>query len=1271
MSTSRLLTSSALLNPRNRVAQPRRGPGNSPYPLKQCHRNLTRLPASARNRNRLQAPEYRPTGSVTASPDLLAPNLPVTLPSSGAVSTPVAQTLTPFWTRPQSSRTLELKTPGTASSTALSLPPPTPTPPLSSTPPYSRLPVVSRFLSVLPGPAVFQTQLEYLSSPPLHNTQRLSGSSTLHLLDRRHYSVMSTSPQDTPSKGSPAVERVTDQLEKPSLDDRSYRVIRLPNKLEALLVHDPTTDKASAALDVNVGSFSDEDDMPGMAHAVEHLLFMGTKKYPVENDYSQYLSTNSGSSNAFTAATHTNYYFEVSAKPSNDEELSATNPSPLYGALDRFAQFFVAPLFLANTLDRELQAVDSENKKNLQNDTWRLHQLDKSISNPKHPYCHFSTGNLETLKVLPESKGVNVREKFIEFYQKHYSANRMKLCVLGRESLDVLEGWVAELFSDVENKDLPPNEWTDEPPLTPEQLGVVTFAKPVMDSRELNITFPFLDEHLLFKELPSRYLSHLIGHEGPGSIMAYIKSKGWANGLSAGAWTVCPGSPGMFDIQIKLTQEGLKNYEEVVKVVFQYIALLKQTGPQEWIHEEQKIMGDIDFKFKQKTQASSFASKTAGVMQRPLPREWLLSGTNKLRKYDANLIRKGLDCLRPDNFRMSIVSREVPGKWEHKEKWYGTEYSLSKIPSELMEEIKKAATISDQERVPELHLPHKNQFIPTKLEVERKEVKEPALAPRIVRNDDLVRTWYKKDDTFWVPKANLIVSMKSPLIHASAENVVKARLFTDHVKDALEEFSYDADLAGLSYLVSLDSRGLFVEVSGYNDKLSLLLERVLITMRDLEVRDDRFDIIKERLTRAYRNWELQVPWYQVGGFTEWLTAEHDHTVEELAAELPHITSDHVRQFRKELLAQLHMEVYIHGNLYKEDALKLTDMVESTLKPRVLPRSQWPILRSLVFPPGSNYVWKKTLKDPANVNNCIEYFLYVGDKNDSLIRAKTLLLAQILQEPCFDQLRTKEQLGYVVFSGVRATHTSYGFRFLIQSEKTAPYLETRIELFLERMAKWIEEMDPRQFEAHKRSLIVKRLEKPKFLDQETNKQWSQIHSEYYDFEISQRDAAHVKPLTKEEMIEFFKYYIHPSSASRAKLAIYLEAQAKSDVTTAQITELVKTLELDATTSAKAATDLQARLSAADHDEEKEMAGLKEYLNGLSVAENKMDAATETWKKLHAEKVTGVVKDAAPPSSNGTKPILIEDVRSYKAGLPVSAAARPVKDLSEYEELDSKL
>lgn len=74
------------------------------------------------------------------------------------------------------------------------------------------------------------------------------------------------------------IERLCEKLEVPTLDDREYRVIRLPNQLEALLVHDPETDKASAAVNVNVGSFSDAEDMPGLAHAVEHALFMGTEK---------------------------------------------------------------------------------------------------------------------------------------------------------------------------------------------------------------------------------------------------------------------------------------------------------------------------------------------------------------------------------------------------------------------------------------------------------------------------------------------------------------------------------------------------------------------------------------------------------------------------------------------------------------------------------------------------------------------------------------------------------------------------------------------------------------------------------------------------------------------------------------------------------------------------------------------------------------------------------------------------------------------------------
>jgi insulysin len=545
--------------------------------------------------------------------------------------------------------------------------------------------------------------------------------------------------------------------------------------------------------------------------------------------------------------------------------------------------------------------------------------------------------------------------------------------------------------------------------------------------------------------------------------------------------------------------QGLKHYKEIIKVFFQYVALLRESKPQQWIFEEQKGMADVDFKFKQKTPASRFTSKISSVMQKPLPREWLLSGQSRLRRFDANIISQGVDCLRPDNFRMTIVSRDVPGDWDQKEKWYGTEYSYDKIPSDFLDEITKAVNSSPNERLSELHLPHQNQFIPTKLEVEKKEIAQPAVAPRLLRNDDVARTWFKKDDTFWVPKANLIVSFKNPVIFASAQNTVKAKLFTDLVRDALEEYSYDAELAGLQYNVALDSRGLFTEVAGYNDKLPVLLEQVLLTMRDLVIRDDRFDIVKERLTRAYKNWGYQQPFTQIGDYITWLTSEHDYVVDQLETELPGINVDDTREFHRQLMSQLHIETYVHGNLYKEDALKLTTLIENTLKPQVLPKDQLPILRSLVFPPGSNFLYQKTLKDPANVNHCIEYYMHVGSKGDRAIRAKTQLLDQILHEPAFDQLRTKEQLGYVVFSGLRGCSTTYGFRFIIQSERTCEFLESRIDAFLSSQGKQLVEMDEVTLEGHKRSVIVKRLEKLKNLDQETGRHWAQIANEYYDFE----------------------------------------------------------------------------------------------------------------------------------------------------------------------------
>jgi insulysin len=186
---------------------------------------------------------------------------------------------------------------------------------------------------------------------------------------------------------------------------------------------------------------------------------------------SQFLSRNNGSSNAFTATTNTNYYFNVAT-------------SALPGALERFSGFFHSPLFAPSGTVRELNAVDSEHKKNHQSDIWRIYQVNKHLTKPGHVWSKFGSGNKRSLtdaarnligtglkkkcvngtaSVLdkgfsPASSSLpspsspisltpasslepgddggpisrETRRRLVEWWGKEYCAGRMRLCVIGK-----------------------------------------------------------------------------------------------------------------------------------------------------------------------------------------------------------------------------------------------------------------------------------------------------------------------------------------------------------------------------------------------------------------------------------------------------------------------------------------------------------------------------------------------------------------------------------------------------------------------------------------------------------------------------------------------------------------------------------------------------------------------------------------------------------------------------------------------------------------------
>ena len=184
--------------------------------------------------------------------------------------------------------------------------------------------------------------------------------------------------------------------------------------------------KAALAVAVRVGSFSDPEHLGGLAHFLEHMLFMGSDKYvacsgyaeqgvccagsrwrvsgdhryPSENEYDSYISDHGGYTNAFTECEYTCYHFDV-------------NADHLQPAMDRLARFFVGPLLRAEAAEREVRSVNSEFDQARTNDTARLDEVRRELSRKGHPNHKFGWGNVKSLEEDPAAAGIDVRAKSV------------------------------------------------------------------------------------------------------------------------------------------------------------------------------------------------------------------------------------------------------------------------------------------------------------------------------------------------------------------------------------------------------------------------------------------------------------------------------------------------------------------------------------------------------------------------------------------------------------------------------------------------------------------------------------------------------------------------------------------------------------------------------------------------------------------------------------------------------------------------------------------
>lgn len=875
---------------------------------------------------------------------------------------------------------------------------------------------------------------------------------------------------------------------KSPADQNAYRYLELKNGMQVLLISNPQTDTAAASLNVGIGSQQNPPGRQGLAHFLEHMLFLGTKSYPDAGEYQAFISQHGGSHNAFTAATNTNYYFDISA-------------DKLTPALDRFSKFFTEPLFNEEYVQREKEAVNSEYSSKSKDEYYRINHVIKSRMNPEHPESQFAVGSLETLSDNDTSK---IRDDLIAFYNQYYSANIMTLAVMGKESLDELEDIVRSRFKDVVNHKvkLKPN---NEPVFIADTLPQDISIEPIQDIYRLSFSFPVENNTAEYKDKSDEYIGHLLGHEGKGSLLDYLKQKGWAEGLAAGT-NVITEQQASLDVSINLTPEGYQHVDDITEQFFAYVNLISEKGVLRWIFNENKKLADIHFKFQEAADPISTVQAASLNMQYYPPKD-ILRGAYLWSDYQPQRIQELLAEIRPDNMLRIKVAKGI--HTELVEPYFNARYAVNNFSDAQMERFE--SPVQDDA----LSIIKANPFIPDNVELV-----SPAAdkIPQKILSAKGLTLYQQTDLSFQRPQASLYINLRSPLMAQAPEMQAALEIWVALLNDGFSDFSYPAALAGQDFSLYTHMRGIGLRLYGYPDKQPALLDKIITEMRSKPVNQEKFEQLKNSVLMAYQNALVDAPYERLIARLNQHMLENSYSEVQMIDAITGLDFNAFNGVIQQFWQQLDIVILSHGNISRVQSLALAEDIKVRLLQDAtaveVPRKQ---VRQL--PVGT----EKLTQPLDHPDSAMVYYLQGSEAFNE--RAAMGLIGQIISSGYFNFMRTQRQYGYTVFATPYPMVEQAGLAFIVQSNKTdAQTLYGETQRFIQKFELTLLNMPPADYSAHQQGLVQRLLEKPRNLQEKTNLYWRDIDRGNDNFDTAQQIAAAVEATSKDQLLEYYNEHL---------------------------------------------------------------------------------------------------------------------------------------------------
>ncbi len=857
---------------------------------------------------------------------------------------------------------------------------------------------------------------------------------------------------------------------------------KLNNGINYVVIKDSDATVANVGIGIKVGSMSDPIDNMGMAHFLEHMLFLGSKKHKEESYFDTMVKQYGGSSNAYTASFETVYHFDVLAEHLDE-------------ILDIFSRFFIDPLFDINSVSREINAINSEHMKNINNEFWIIRQLIRDISDNDNVMHRFTTGSHETF-----SKDYKIlRDKMVDFYNKYYNSDNLYIVVQSNMDIKMVEEMISKYFNIIESK----NKEND--------TSFSLYPKFSIKNKEYQLIPSNENEFIVyFWDLPSFH--HYNDNNIIDVIIHIIMLRCENNLYDTLIQTLCVSSiepyyieDGVLTLKVNMIKnmKTIDNIKIINNIISNYFNSLNKFNWEE-LYEQMDIMYRFMYDNSRKQDNGDVMMDViTNMMYHKV--ENIYNGDKLILKKDYNVLNKTIKMLEFKNVCIIYGTEVVLDNGDFLiEPYYNKKYKPLKYGfiRNITAKDYNFKVILDMD-VYNIKPKNINIDIPIPIKLNENNWYGGTFNEMFGRVDIIMRNDYI---------FNTIISSIISNIAINIINYYFSLYFCQYFNVDYNVMMLKNNNMGIISLI----------ISGYNDKFMDFVKMVLLKIKTIKPNKNIILLYKDKYKDYLEKKNTQTPWSYADMVMDMMHPYNYHYVEQLKV-LPNIDS---KMIYKRIITIIKMEKFNITTLWYGNIDKPTDIITGNNMIKY---------KKIIPKPINNIIIKHPNKDEKNKCvlvslPCTEYKDYQFIPRDN---AMVMILASVLQQPVYGELRTKHQLGYMVGSFGYYDNINLYINIKVQSDKELKLIESTIYNFMEEFKETLKNYNENQFNKIKQSVYDKLLEPFTTMNDMNNYMLSEIKKEKYIFNRRDIIADEIKNIKLNDIIKLY----HSIIQKRQKIIIY--------------------------------------------------------------------------------------------------------------------------------------